>query len=46
MQMRLRELDVPVTQLVPHEVIDRVRGIAEPELVERRIDITGDGLEP
>ena len=44
-QVRLGELDVPVAQLVPHEVVDRVRRVAEPERLERGVDLAGDRLQ-
>ena len=41
-QLRLGQLQVPVADLVPGEVVERVAGLAELELLEQVVDLGGD----
>jgi hypothetical protein len=43
---RLRHLDVPVTELVPEEFVQRVRRFVEAEDGELAIDFMRDRVEP
>ncbi len=44
LEARLGELDVPVAQLVPDEVVGGLRGVGDPILLERAVDLLGDPL--
>ena len=43
-EARLGELDVPVAQLVPDEVVGGLRGVGDPVLLERPVDLVGGAL--
>ena len=45
-ELRLGQLQVPVAQLVPREVVERLGGLGELEVLEQRIDLRGDLVQP
>ena len=45
-QLRLGQLDVPVAELAPREVVERLAGLGELEVLQQRVDLLADLAQP